>query len=904
MAVKKSYIRSRSEYTVSYRAMRGVDFSSESYGSAYNRFSYLENMYRDYEGGGSEITESIPGFRKIASFPKKINAIFTHKSSSNEEYAVIHSGNALYRFPLSDIDSVFSGKPIITLGDTKSRAFNSGSDLFVIDGENMIKISEDGNAERVGDDTDAAPYVPTTYVNGEEFEQRNLLTDRFVEKYVIGAACDSAAASDGLKFTVTSSEALTSTVSGISSDYLGPLYIPSYVNIGGANYKVTEIAENAFSMNSNLTSVILSESVQKIGALAFSGCTGIVEVITKNSLVEIGNNAFIGCTSLKKVFIGSGVAKIGAGAFSGCTSLKFVDYALDSASFSNIDIRTGFEDAIIVYGASYARAWVEIPVCSPAISLERVTVGGTACEYTVKKKNGIIIAVIISSDDVKTLDGKEAVIYGTADVTRFSKSTFGSCFLSENKANLSGRDVILGCTVCECFDGRVFLSGNRKFPNSIFYSSRDGTGKNNPLYFGVLNYFNDGTGSYTVESMLAAGESLAVFKSGDDGGGSIYYHTPKETGADILPKIYPVSFIHSGISAIGDSISFFDDPIFISALGISALDKKRINLERSVAVRSSNVNSRLLSEDLSRISLTEWRGYLVVMAGSHIYLADSRQIFTHKNGGAEYEWYYLSGIGTYSGESKVFRYSPLANEGYAAHKDSDAVISGEVYMDVAENGRTVYYTEENGVKYEAYTLGEATGGVFSPASCARGTGGGLLLFGTESGDVCVFNSDKRGEPPPWVKNSSDYNEGEYKRSFAGRIHPYYYSFASHAPRYALTTAKDNGGFPNLTKNTVKNSLAVKAKLFGSGSFTFEVYNDKNGYREVAELPSSSLDFSEIDFSSLSFSNAASLTLPLKEKEKGWIEKEMNFYSDRFASPFGIYSVTFRFSIKGKIKNQS
>ena len=402
--------------------------------------------------------------------------------------------------------------------------------------------------------------------------------------------------------------------------------------------------------------------------------------------------------------------------------------------------------------------------------------------------------------------------------------------------------------------------------------------------------------------MLATGDSLAVFKSGDDGGGSIYYHTPMETGADILPKIYPVSFIHSGISAVGDSISFFDDPIFISALGVTALDKKRINLERSVAVRSHNVNARLLSENLTKISLTEWCGYLVVMAEGNIYLADSRQTFTNKSGSTEYEWYYLTGIGTYLGEKKVFRYSPTASDGYTAHQNADDIIPGDVYMDVLDGGKTVYYTRENGMKYEAYTLGEAAGGDFSPSSCVCGAKGGLLLFGTESGDVCVFNNDKRGEPPPWIKSAQDYDGKEYKRTFGERIHPYYYSFASHAPRYALTTPKDNGGFSNLTKNTVKNTLAIKAKNFGCGGFTFEVYNDKNGYREVARLPASSIDFAEIDFSSLSFFNTESLTVPLKEKEKGWIEKEINLYSDGFSSPFGIYSITFRFSIKGKIKN--
>lgn len=902
MAPKKSYIKPRSEYTVSYKSMHGVDFSSESYGSSQRRFSYLENMYRDYMGGGSEITESIPGFRKIASFPKKINAIYTYKNNENEEFAIIHSGNSLYRISLSELEGIYTGKPLIKIKDVKSHAFNFGSNIYVIDGENIVKIDSDGLAEKVGDDTGAAPYVPVTYLNGKEFEQRNLLTEKFREKYVIGAACDAAAASDGMKFTVTSSEEQTCSVSGISAEYAGPLYIPSRVNIGGADYKVTEISENAFSMNVNLTSVILSESIKKIGSLAFYGCTGITEVITRSSLEEIGNNAFLGCSALGRVFIGSGIRKIGAGAFGACPALKIIDYSLDAASFSHVEIQTPFENLTVNYGAKYVKTWVEIPVFSPAKSISNVTVGGHNAHYTEKYNNGLISSIIISSEDAGELDGKEAVIYGFQDPANFSKNTYGTNFLSENDVNLSGTEAILGCTVCECFDGRIFLSGNPKLPNTVFYSSRDESGRNNPLYFGILNYFNDGTGSFTVESMLAAGDSLAVFKSGDDGGGSIYYHTPLETGADILPKIYPVSFIHCGISAVGDSISFFDDPIFISALGVSALDKKRINLERSVAVRSHNVNARLLGEDLSKISLTEWCGYLVVMAKGNVYLADSRQTFTHKNGNVEYEWYYLTGIGTYRGEQKVFRYSSVANDGYLVHNDADEIISGEVYMDVLEGGKIVYYTRENGLKYEAYTSGEATGGEFSPSSCVCGTGNGLLFFGTEAGDVCVFNNDKRGEAPPWIKESADYDSEEYERIFGRRIHPYYYAFASHAPRYALTTPKDNGGFPNLTKNTVKNSLAIKTKNFGCGGFTFEVYNDKNGYREIARLPSASIDFSEIDFSSVSFFNTDSLTLPLKEKEKGWTEKEINLYSNAFASPFGIYSITFRFSIKGKIKN--
>lgn len=902
MAVKKSYIKSRSEYTVSYRAMRGVNFSSEGAGAAQSRFSHLENMYRDYDGGGAGITESIPGFRKLTSVGARVHSIYTHKDTEGEEFAVVHAGDSLFRFQLANTDSLSLLSPIITVKNSKSRGFASGSDLYIIDGERITKIKSDGSASYVGDETDAAPYIPTTYVNGGEFEQRNLLTDKFREKYTIGAARDAAAGSDGVKYRVTSSDDKTASVVGIDEEFVGVLNIPSYIYLSGERYRITEIADNAFAMNTKITAIILSDTVKRIGVLSFSGCTAVTEVITKNSLVEIDNNAFLGCTSLDTIFIGAGVVRIGAGAFSSCNSLKHIDYALDKIAFFEIDNQANLGSAMINYGASYNKALVEIPIFSPAKKIISVTLDGADAKYTAKLRDGLITAIILNSSDSRTLDGKDVAILGVMDGARFTKNTVGRNFLAEEGEFISGKEAILGCTVCESFDGRVFLSGNKQLPNTVFYSSRDETGRNNPLYFGILNYFNDGTGAFTVESMLASGEALAVFKSGDDGGGSIYYHTPKETGVDILPKIYPVAYIHSGISAIGDSISFFDDPIFISALGVCALDKKRINLERSVAIRSHNINARLLGEDLAEISMAKWCGYLMISAGEHMYLADSRQTFIHETGNTEYEWYYLSGIGTYQAERKVFRYSPLAKEGYSAHKNSDARIAGDAYMDVLSDGSIVYYTREDGIKYEVYTDGEAEGGIFYPASCIYGTEDDILLFGTESGDICVFNNDKRGVPPPWVESQADFNAEEYKESFGRKIHPHYYSFANHAPRYALSTAKDNGGFPNLTKSTVKNSLAVKVKLFGRGCFTFEVSNEKNGYKEIARLPDAALDFSELDFSALSFTNNEFSTIPLKEREKGWIEKEMSFYSNEYSSPFGICSVTFRFAIKGKIKN--
>ena len=56
---------SREVYSRYYGDFRGGDFSSDHTQVSDNRFAYLVNMYKDYGGLGSAVTESIPGFRKM-----------------------------------------------------------------------------------------------------------------------------------------------------------------------------------------------------------------------------------------------------------------------------------------------------------------------------------------------------------------------------------------------------------------------------------------------------------------------------------------------------------------------------------------------------------------------------------------------------------------------------------------------------------------------------------------------------------------------------------------------------------------------------------------------------------------------------------------------------------------------
>ncbi len=898
MSIRKGGFNS--EYTATYSGMRGVDFDASAE-KGRTRFAYLENMYRDYEGKQGRI-ESIPGFRKLATLNGKINAIFMQKTSYGDRDLIVHAATTLYRIMLDNKNDIVDAEKIGTVNNFESHAFSYGYDLYLLDGEKMWKIPERMSAIPVGSEG-AMPYVPTTFYNGVEYEQRNLLTDQFKERTLISSTDIFTSGSHEIYYRITDAQKGFCAAVGISESFeLGPLHIPSYVDIGGEKFRVTEIADGAFINNVNINSVKLNDGILRVGRDAFSGCTSLFRFFGCESLTSIEDGAFAGCAVLEEIYLGRYFERFGKDVFEGSSRLIRVYYSGNTDDFTSIENSTAVGSARITKGEIPKDTVLDIPVKTPATRIESVSAGGVPISFTSVTDDGKITSVIIAAHDKRELEGKEIVVNGIAKPNAYARTDGVQDLFSTPGYTGTGADAVEKCRICECFDGRIFLSGNPDLPNTVIYSARNESGNNDPLYFGTLNYFNDGTGTFPVVSMLAAGDSLAIFKSEDDGGGSIFYHTPQSTEQNLLPRVYPVSYVHGGIGAFGQSISFFDDPVFISRSGLCALDKKAINLERSVSCRSHNVNSRLLAEDLSKVKLGKWCGYLVLSVGGHIYLADSRATFMHESGAYEYEWYYLSGIGSYENATRVYRYASIAPEGYAIHPTPEAKARSTVMSVSDAAGGMIYYTEEAGERYAVYPTEEHEGGVFSPATMLLTTEDDLLFFGTDDGSVCMFNNDMRGVAPPYIAEDADFDEEEYKLKYSRRIHPYFYSFDTHAPTYALRTVLDNCGIPHLTKSTVKHSLAIKMAASGNGSVVCEVGTDKSGYSESARIPNAEIDFSCLDFAHLAFETAEHFTIPISEKEKDWIEKEIAISSTEGA-PIAIYSMSYRFTVKGRIKRK-
>ncbi len=194
------------------------------------------------------------------------------------------------------------------------------------------------------------------------------------------------------------------------------------------------------------------------------------------------------------------------------------------------------------------------------------------------------------------------------------------------------RERIDKCTLLQVFDNRVFFSGNADYPNVVWHCSL-----NDPTYCSDLDYYNEGMDLAPVKSLIAGNNALWVIKEPSQANTAVFYHNPvidAEYG-----KVYPSEHSSIATGCIAAGINFNDDIVFFSDRGMEAISGD-ITTEQMLAHRSSMVDRKLLSEeDYRNMILEEWEGYLLVITGSRVYLADSRAMFTNENHN-EYEWFY------------------------------------------------------------------------------------------------------------------------------------------------------------------------------------------------------------------------------------------------------------------------
>lgn len=540
-------------------------------------------------------------------------------------------------------------------------------------------------------------------------------------------------------------------------------------------------------------------------------------------------------------------------------------------------------------------------------------------DYSVDLENGRVTfnTAPKKSEEVKMGDGEDSPTYPEAYAGVEIVASKGIYPAIEGDGDTSCDDfksMINSATIATVFDNRVFFSGISSRPNVIFWSSLK-----DPSYIGVLNYVQDGLGTTPITAMLPVANTLLVLKGDTEQEGAVYYHTPHETGVDVMPKTYPSEQGLAGIGCLGAACNFLDDPVFVSRLGLEAVSQLKIASERSKEHRSSLIDARIADKtSLASAKLCEWGGYLVLLVGGRIYLADSRQVYQNNRGETEYEWYYIEDVGVFEGQRPKERYVeeypslfideegnriPLTveheGEEYEVRLAADEFsteLPEEVARDLpivygrvnigADGGKgyvysaAIYPSAKGKVALLCDTDGEMIGGEFKAAVTVREIDDNIF-FGTENGVVCSFNFDKR--------------------DIEGDISSEYYTFDGRAILSGCALKMDNCGIPHLNKTTVKKSTVIKTKSGQSSAAKVRVRTNRNPYSEIARINASKFSFDKMDFSDFSFVTGDDSLFSIKEKEKKWVEKQYYIYSDEYKKPFALLYVAFQYYVAGKFK---
>ena len=909
---------------------RGVDFSSHPSLVSPDRFSNALNVWRDYHSGQGSAVETFPGYRQITegSLGGEIFGIFRFRTQSGD-FLIVHAGEKLYYKSLENVDenvndNVISGA---AMAARKSSAFQHGDSFYILDGTHYYKVGPTLTATEATDQ-----YTPITYVNGEEYEQRNALSSHFKEKWFVDSRTVMNRESEGLIFTITDEDQRLCSIAGIGTKK-AEVHVPAKATIRGQTYNVVSIEPYAFQNDNTIERLYVSDGIEQIGNYAFNTCLNLEKVFLPNSVTVIGKASFAYCEKLQTITLGAGVTEIPEYAFYHCSSFT-VEYSGSDAQWNgdgaveaqrvligdkNVDeneepLFAAGGGATVKYNSevyffNLSRVFYLHEPCKEVVDIHlgdiKINEEGALCFETVIE-NEMVTSIILNSSnkDYREIIGKELILEGVATEAK-STGAKHDPFVTEGS---TAKGAILGCTVSAQYDGRIFLTGNPAFPNTVFYSQRDLTGHNNPCYFGTYNFFNVGIGSSPNVAMISTGSNLIVLKNDTVQDGSINCYQGVDGSDDILPRIYVRTQGLPGIGCLGAACNFADDPVFVTTRGLDAVGTQMVNLERTVQHRSSNVDRRLLAENLSEATLTEWDGYLVLLTPSgHAYLADSRQVFTHSTGVTQYEWYYLDDIGHYEGDESVYRYSDFTtHETLLAKEDAQTVLTAKKngVTSFEEDGSAYYYVEENGVRYAVVPTAEKTGGIFSTAVIAAGIGD-LLFFGTADGHLLLVNTDKRGTLPTGALSAEIEAAEEYLSKYREAIPREWYSHAGHAYPSLVELAFENAGIPHMTKNTVRKTSVVKLKSLLGSQCKFNVRtNRENAYDQEEKVVTTMPDFGDNNLGATSFLTGDNgMIFNILEKKKKWVEKQYAFYSDEWCRPWGIYHVSYSYEIEGRVKNR-
>ena len=210
----------------------------------------------------------------------------------------------------------------------ENKIVKEGDFIYLIDGENKIIISYQGNATELVLDEDV------TYISGRAFKNST------VEKITLGNKVEKIGnyAFDGsalkeinipTSLTHIGAYAFNNTPLAIEADLSNVTYIGDYAFNGSQLSAITLSEETTYLGNfafaeTKISNLVIPDTFTQISDYAFRDCKQLENVQLSNTLEKIGVSAFEGCTSLASFTIPSTVTELGYMCINGCTSLTYL----------------------------------------------------------------------------------------------------------------------------------------------------------------------------------------------------------------------------------------------------------------------------------------------------------------------------------------------------------------------------------------------------------------------------------------------------------------------------------------------------------------------------------------------------------------------------------------------------
>lgn len=247
--------------------------------------------------------------------------------------------------------------------------------------------------------------------------------------------------SDGLAFA-ENADGKSYTVVGIGTFEGEELAVPSYYE----GLPVTVVGENAFS-GTDITSVKLPDTVEKIGPYAFGGCGQLIKAEIGGGIEYIGDYAFDDCFDLMSVSIGNAPDYVGQYAFRDCFRLVEV--------FADDSLKTEIGSREYGYLGFYA---LDIKGLGEASALEF-----NDKDYVFYAGDEIsLIAYIGESADIVLPEDFDGKSYSVNDFAFYGDTTITS--LNVGGAESIGKNAFKGCENIASLD----LSGVTSLGESAF----------------------------------------------------------------------------------------------------------------------------------------------------------------------------------------------------------------------------------------------------------------------------------------------------------------------------------------------------------------------------------------------------------------------------------------------------